>query len=154
MRNVLTTFVGVLLALLVFFGIRYMVRQDRQEAQEHEKADAEYRALKYWENSERESLKLPSAQLSPLRSGEDYLWPPVLENHDKWTWARLRQACGKPVHGNVDVGDLDYKDGSSNLVQFLFGPDGVTVSYADPKHVTNPDLIGSINSIPCLAAMR
>jgi hypothetical protein len=156
MRNVLTTFVGVLLALLVFVGIRHVVRQDRQQQQKIETVNAEYNELQRRENAARESLKTADARLWPLNNDEDFLWPPALENHDKWTWAKLRQACGKPVHGNVDVGDLDYRDASGNLVQFLFGPDGVsvTVSYADPKHVTNPDLIGSINSIPCLAAMR
>jgi len=154
MRNVLTTFVGVLLALLVFVGIRHVVRQDRQQQQKIETVNAEYNELQRRENAARESLKTADARLWPLNNDEDFLWPPALENHDKWTWEKLRQACGKPVHGNIDVGDLDYRDASGNLVQFLFGPTGVTVSYAEPKHVTNPDLIGSINSIPCLAAMK
>jgi hypothetical protein len=154
MRNILTTFIGVLLALLVYAGIRYVVRQNRQEQQRNEERNAESKASQWWENSARDSLKKSDAQLSPLYEYENSLWPPVLANHEKWTWVALKSACGKPVRGNVDVGDLDYKDASGNLVQFLFGPTGVTVSYADQKHVTNPDLIGSLNSIPCLSAVK
>jgi hypothetical protein len=160
MRNVLTTFIGVLLALLVFVGIRYAVRQGREAQQQSEEGNAEYEALQRRESSAKESLKSADARLSPIDNDEDFLWPPVLKEHDKWKVADLKKACGKPAKmanytdETMNVGGLDYKDGNGNLVHFEFAPNGITVSYADPKHVTNPDLIGSVNSIPCLSGVQ
>ena len=87
---------------------------------------------------------------------------PLLADHDKWRMGALEKGCGKAKHvasyneekQNYDAGALDYADASGNLVHFEFGPNGVIVTYADPKHVTNPDLIGSVNSISCLSAMK
>ena len=112
------------------------------------------------ENTARQSLKTTNSQLSPLNNDENFLWPPALEHHENWRIGMLRKACGNPARAAIyndeaqNVGGLDYKDASGNLVHFEFGPTGVTVSYADPKHVTNPDLIGSLNSISCLSAVK
>jgi hypothetical protein len=160
MRNVLTTFIGVLLALLVFVGIRYAIRQGREAQQRSEEGSAEYEGLQRRENSAKESLRTADGRLSPMNNDEDYLWPPVLKDHEKWKVADLKRACGRPARvaiytdEQMNIGGLDYGDASGNLVHFEFAPDGVTVSYADPKHVTNPDLIGSLTSIGCLSAVK
>lgn len=160
MRTVLTTFAGVLLALFAFAGVRYLAREARQEQQQREEGNAEYESLRKRENSARDSLKTADARLSPLSNDEDLLWPPALEHHDKWKISDLRKACGKPARTAIytdekmNIGGLDYKDTLGNPVHFEFAPDGVTVSYADPKHVTNPDLIGSVKSIRCLSTVR
>jgi hypothetical protein len=99
--------------------------------------------------------------LHPLETRENFLWP-LLADHDKWRMGALEKGCGKAKHvasyneekQNYDAGALDYADAGGNLVHFEFGPNGVIVTYADPKHVTNPDLIGSVNSISCLSAMK
>lgn len=160
MRNILTTFVGVLLALLVFVGIRYLVRRDLQEQQSSEQRSGEYADLQRREHSARESLATADARLSPLNNDDNLLWPPVMEHHSEWKVVALKKACGKPVKiaiytdDKMNTGGLDYKDANGNLVHFEIDVLGVTVSYADPKHVTNPDLVGSINSIPCLAGVK
>jgi hypothetical protein len=63
----------------------------------------------------------------------------------------VEKACGRAKHEasyndqgpQHRFGALDYTDASGNLVHFEFGPNGVIVTYADPKHGTNPDLIDS-----------
>jgi hypothetical protein len=63
----------------------------------------------------------------------------------------VRKACGKPNRYSEAVMYLDYPDGRGNTVEFMFGPTGVTITYADRKRVMNPDLIASLNNMSCLS---
>jgi hypothetical protein len=225
MRPMLTTFIGVLSALLVYAGIRYAISEvkqseiekaaevaeedrmaieserskwaanwewvqsaedllekegrykaamDFQAAHAGEKpfhfdvdlppqtSDERSRALQKREAEAEKNLKTGDAQLHPLETPENLLWPPVLADHGKWRWDAVEKACRQAKRGasyndkgpQHQFGALDYADARGNLVHFEFGPNGVLVTYADPKHVTSPDLIGSINSIGCLSAMK
>jgi hypothetical protein len=225
MRPVVTTFIGVLLALLVYAGIRYIISEAKQrevekatEVAEEDRiaieserskwaanwewvesasallqkegkykaamdfeaahagekpfhfdinlppqtADERYQALQKRIADAEKNLKTGDAQLHPLETPENLLWPSVLTNHDKWRWDAMEKACGKAKHEasyndegqQYRFGALEYADASGNLVHFEFGPNGVIVSYTDAKHVTSPDLIGSLNSISCLSALK
>jgi hypothetical protein len=224
MRPVVTTFVGVLSALLVYAGIRYAILEvkkseiekaakvaegdrmaieserskwaanwewvqsaedllhkegkykaemDFEAAHSGEKpfnfdvnlppqdSDARYRALRQRAADAEKNLKTGDAQLHPLETPENLLWPSVLADHAKWRWDTVEKACGKAEHEasyndkkQPQFGALDYVDAVGNLVHFEFGPNGVIVTYTNPKHVTNPDLIGSLNGMPCLSAVK
>jgi len=124
-------------------------------------SDARYRALQKRVADAEKNLKTGDAQLHPLETAENFLWPSVLADHGKWRWDAVEKARGRAKHEasyndkkQPQFGALDYVDASGNLVHFEFGPNGVIVTYADPKHVTNPDLIGSLNSMPCLSAVK
>jgi hypothetical protein len=109
-------------------------------------------------------LKTADAELRPLETSENLLWPPVLQEHDKWRVDALEGACGRAKRvasytdeKHNDVGGVDYAGAAGNLVHFEFGPNGVAITYADyadPKHVANPNLIGSLNSMSCLSAVK
>jgi hypothetical protein len=154
MRQVVYTFFGVLSALIVFSIAHYKVRRALDDKAQFDAVSAKTDAYLKRLEATKQSLKTPDAELSPFDEYQITLWPSALSNHYIWDWTSVRKACGKPIRGSEVVGDLYYSDANHNQLKFLFGPSGVTISYAEPAHVVRPDLIASLSSIPCLSQVH